>query len=560
MKRLPLAACRVLIFGGLLGSLPALAQDVSITPLEWRDSFDAPQELPVLQSKVTAAFPPELAKTPAIGYVVMNALLDGKGKALRMSPRATQPAYAQAIQPGEGGWKFSPARRDGRSVNSSVSFAVIFNPASAAADLPDATPRLLAVDVVEMTRPAGAPGEAPPGDRIVPLDLSVDELGRVVEARNLPEELRTRAVVALKNWKFAPARKAGQPVAADVRVPLVVTTMHEVRGKTNVLPKPVHREVPVYPFAMRASGMRGEVMVDFLVDIEGRVRRPHVTRSLNPAFDDPAVEAVRRWRFEPGLMDGVPVTTRMQVPIHFQLDGVAGGGGDGLMKATKADLSKLPEELRYDTPPRLSGSIRPVYPYGLLGSNTKGKALIRFYLNERGQVSHALVGEASSPEFGQALLAAVEHFAYHPALKGGKPSKALMGFSQEFSRDESLQLVSRMDLDLLQREQKQPETIVGPNDLDAKLQIVSQRPPRFPLSLMEKTDRGEATVEFLVDEEGRARLPRVVSATEEAFGYAAVQGVSTWRFEPPTRGGRAAVVRARAPVRFTLSPAPAPKN
>jgi TonB family protein len=61
---------------------------------------------------------------------------------------------------------------------------------------------------------------------------------------------------------------------------------------------------------------------------------------------------------------------------------------------------------------------------------------------------------------------------------------------------------------------------------------------------------GETLIEFLIDEEGRARLPRIVSASDEAFGYAAVQAVSSWRFEPPTRGGRAVVVRVQIPITF----------
>jgi TonB family protein len=57
-------------------------------------------------------------------------------------------------------------------------------------------------------------------------------------------------------------------------------------------------------------------------------------------------------------------------------------------------------------------------------------------------------------------------------------------------------------------------------------------------------------IEVLVDEEGRARLPRVVSATDPAFGYAAVQAVSTWWFEPPRAAGKTVVARAQIPFRF----------
>ena len=69
-----------------------------------------------------------------------------------------------------------------------------------------------------------------------------------------------------------------------------------------------------------------------------------------------AIEAVQRWRFEPGRVGERPVNTRMRVPIHFQLDHLRDGGGDGLERKGKGDLSKLPEALQYDTAPRITGT------------------------------------------------------------------------------------------------------------------------------------------------------------------------------------------------------------
>lgn len=47
------------------------------------------------------------------------------------------------------------------------------------------------------------------------------------------------------------------------------------------------------------------------------------------------------------------------------------------------------------------------------------------------------------------------------------------------------------------------------------------------------------------------RLPRVKSASHEAFGYAAVQAASAWWFEPPRVGGTPAIVRVQIPFKFT---------
>lgn len=57
-------------------------------------------------------------------------------------------------------------------------------------------------------------------------------------------------------------------------------------------------------------------------------------------------------------------------------------------------------------------------------------------------------------------------------------------------------------------------------------------------------------VDVIVDGEGYVRLPKIVSATDPAFGYAAVQAISQWRFEAPKVHGKATPVRVRAPFEF----------
>lgn len=102
--------------------------------------------------------------------------------------------------------------------------------------------------------------------------------------------------------------------------------------------------------------------------------------------------------------------------------------------------------------------------------------------------------------------------------------------------------------------QKKPQTIRGINDLDERLKPSFVKPPKFLLNA--QSTAGQAQAGFIVDATGRARLPRIVSSTEDVFGYAAVQAVSTWRFEPPKVGGKPAAVRVRVPFNFNADSAP----
>lgn len=91
-------------------------------------------------------------------------------------------------------------------------------------------------------------------------------------------------------------------------------------GQLDRAPRAEFRLAPQYPAQLRAQGIAGEVMIDFLVDENGRVSDIHVLSSTNSAFEAPTLKAVAKWRFEPGRRNGQPVRFRMAIPLRFTLD------------------------------------------------------------------------------------------------------------------------------------------------------------------------------------------------------------------------------------------------
>lgn len=85
-------------------------------------------------------------------------------------------------------------------------------------------------------------------------------------------------------------------------------------------PRTRARVAPNYPAEARSAGITGEVIVEFIVDENGRVRHPRVVRSSDSVFEAATLRAVERWRFEPGKKNGKPVRFRMAVPVVFNLD------------------------------------------------------------------------------------------------------------------------------------------------------------------------------------------------------------------------------------------------
>lgn len=83
-------------------------------------------------------------------------------------------------------------------------------------------------------------------------------------------------------------------------------------------PRAIFQREPLYPAEMRSQKAEGVVSVIFVVDSNGKVVDPRVEKSSHPAFEKPALEAVRQWKFEPGVKGGQRVSCKMRVPIRFQ--------------------------------------------------------------------------------------------------------------------------------------------------------------------------------------------------------------------------------------------------
>lgn len=84
-------------------------------------------------------------------------------------------------------------------------------------------------------------------------------------------------------------------------------------------PEVVSSIPPQYPDALRKAKLEGAVTLVFVVDESGRVDDPRVENSSRPEFEKPALDAVRKWKFRPGMKDGNAVRTYLRLPIRFRV-------------------------------------------------------------------------------------------------------------------------------------------------------------------------------------------------------------------------------------------------
>ena len=79
---------------------------------------------------------------------------------------------------------------------------------------------------------------------------------------------------------------------------------------------PTTRTIPVYPEFARDAQIQGKVILRVYVDAYGRVCAIKVAKSVT-GLDQAAIQAMKKWKFKPASLRGVPVGAWLDIPIDF---------------------------------------------------------------------------------------------------------------------------------------------------------------------------------------------------------------------------------------------------
>ncbi|HVO10927.1 MAG TPA: TonB family protein [Vicinamibacteria bacterium] len=176
---------------------------------------------------------------------------------------------------------------------------------------------------------------------------------------------------------------SGPSLLADQEQPLLA-------GEGGVpVPKKTKHVQPVYPPEAIAQGLRGIVILDLVIDPNGRVTSATVVRSV-PGLDEAAIAAAKQWQYEPARMGGKAVSVRLTQAITFSL--------------------ALPKLVREAGVPELRQGVVPSIPKDAQG---RGTATAELTLEADGRVAAARVVEGSEPWAG-ALLQALQTWRFTP--------------------------------------------------------------------------------------------------------------------------------------------------
>jgi TonB family protein len=148
--------------------------------------------------------------------------------------------------------------------------------------------------------------------------------------KGLGHGLDENALLAVRDWRFIPARRSGVPFEATTRIDVefnlrtaelneeIANDMATRIGPGVSPPQVVHRVEPEYlPNGVREKAA-GAVVLDAIILEDGAPRIVRVIRSQNWELDEIAINALQQWKFSPAMKDGRRVKVRMNIAVSFK--------------------------------------------------------------------------------------------------------------------------------------------------------------------------------------------------------------------------------------------------
>jgi TonB family protein len=170
------------------------------------------------------------------------------------------------------------------------------------------------------------PGRTPPAPAASGLDVPLKAPGEQPEATvmDVPPLGQTGAEMSVllamatalsRNREAARASGSGTGGEPDAVAAEMLAELPRMLNRPEIL-RMLSR---LYPRSLKRSGAQGEVMVSFVIGVDGRVemRTIRILSTTHPELVVPSLHAAERMRFRPARLHGAPVRVRASLPVRF---------------------------------------------------------------------------------------------------------------------------------------------------------------------------------------------------------------------------------------------------
>ena len=282
---------------------------------------------PVKVKSVPPKYPNDAKRAGMAGVVILECTISPKGEVADTRVLRGLPLLSEAAIEAVREWRYTPTLLDGVAVpvimTVTVNFkleAVRFEDLMGSLRHENEDVRMAAALGLSRLKEGGFAGSPEKRDAISALER--------LAAKDESASVRAAAAQALTQLDGRPlpanastSHEAGSTAEPGPTADLLSEAVIEPPSDSPVLDSPPRIRNPAkpqYPREAFDAKIEGTVLIEVLVDDKGRIVKARVIQSV-PGLDEAALDAAKKWQFEPARKGGKPVATILHMPVAFRI-------------------------------------------------------------------------------------------------------------------------------------------------------------------------------------------------------------------------------------------------
>jgi TonB family protein len=201
----------------------------------------------------------------------------------------------------------------------------------------------------------------------------------------------------------------------------------------------------------------------------------------------------------------------------------------------------------WNLPAGVRTAVQPAFPADARSAgHVDGHVVVAVTIDELGIVMDSVTLEASHPAFAAATELAVREWQFEPLTAPMQPRRELLQF--EFRSDGTIAQLTHaasMAQQLAAPIRENAMRTVLWDTLPSPPQVLRNPMPQLAVTAASRSAGKVLTVSFVIDTQGRVRVPVVESATDSEVAAAVLDALARWEFSPSHEDGIAVLVQAQ---------------
>ena len=200
---------------------------------------------------------------------------------------------------------------------------------------------------------------------------------------------------------------------------------------------------PSYPEIARLAGIEGTVYLKVLVDENGNVEKTKVEQGAKEILDNSALQASKKAKFSPAILNDKPVKVWVILPVAFKLDVDKKTEGKSLKYGeivpppsnAKVGDPDINDFILVEKYPEMTKEVKPEYPEIAKRAGITGKVFVKVLVDKEGTPKKAIVMKSDSELFNQSAVDAALKSKFTPAINKGEAIAVWIVLPYKFALD-----------------------------------------------------------------------------------------------------------------------------